>query len=85
MSKMTDPFGSMQGFVSQFKGFMGNPMQMMMKNKLNVPQNIQGNPSEIIQYMMNSGQITQEQYNWAQNTAKQIQSNPQFMQMFGKK
>lgn len=80
-----DPFGSMQGFVNQFRGFMGNPMQMMAKNKLNIPQNMQGNPQQIIQQMMNNGQINQEQYNWAQNMAKQIQGNPMFGQLMSGK
>jgi cell fate (sporulation/competence/biofilm development) regulator YlbF (YheA/YmcA/DUF963 family) len=38
------------------------------------------NPNEAIQYLMNSGKLTQEQYNWAVQQAKQIESNPQFMQ-----
>ena len=62
---MKDPFGSMQGFMGQFQGFMKNPMQ---------------NPNEVIQYLMNNGKLSQQQYNQLQNVAKQIQSNPQFQQ-----
>lgn len=85
MSKIPDPFGSMHGFMSQFRGFMGNPMQMIAKNRLNIPQNMQGNPQQIIQHMMDNGQLTQEQYNWASNMAQKIQQNPQFMQMIGRR
>ena len=46
-----------------------NPMAML--SKFNVPQNIANDPQAIIQYMMNSGKITQEQYNAA---IKQAQS-----------
>lgn len=80
---MTDPFGSMQGFMNQFQGFMQNPMQYMMSRKLNIPQSMMNNPSEAIQHLLNNGQMTQEQYNSLQKMAKQIQDNPQFAQMFG--
>lgn len=72
------PFGT---FMSQFKGFMGNPMQMLMQNKLNIPQNLANNPNAIIQHLMNSGVMSQEQYNQLKQTAGQIQNNPQFQQM----
>ena len=80
---MKDPFGSMQGLMSQFRQFRGNPMQMFMQKKMNIPQNIQGNPQQIIQHMMNSGQISQEQFNAAKKMAEQVQSNPMFRQMMG--
>lgn len=81
---MKDPFGSMQNMMGQFRGFMQNPMQYMMQNKLNLPQNINPmqNPQAAIQYLMNNGQMTQQQYNQLQQMAQQIQQNPQFMQQF---
>ena len=80
---MKDPFGSMQGFMKQFQGFAQNPMQFFAQNKLNLPQNINPmqDPQAAIQYLMNSGTMTQEQYNGLQTVAKQITSNPQFAQM----
>lgn len=79
---MRDPFGSMHGFLGQFRGFMQNPMQFMMQKKLNLPQNINPmqNPQAAIQHLMNNGQLTQEQYNQVQQVARQIQNNPQFQQ-----
>lgn len=79
---MRDPFGSFQGFLGQFRGFMQNPMQFMMQKKLNLPQNINPmqNPQAAIQHLMNNGQLTQEQYNQVQQMARQIQNNPQFQQ-----
>lgn len=82
---MKDPFGSMQGFIGKFQGFMQNPMQYMMQQKLNIPQNLMNDPQTAIQHLMNSGAMTQEQYNQLSQMAKQIQQNPQFMQMFGGK
>lgn len=80
-----DPFGSMKNMLGQFQGFMKNPMQYMIQKNLNLPQNINPmqNPQQAIQHLMNNGQLTQEQYNWAQNMSKQIMSNPQFQQFVG--
>lgn len=85
--QMKDPFGSMQGFMQQFQGFAQNPMQFFAQNKLNLPQNIDPmkNPQGAIQYLMNNGQMSQEQYNGLQQMAKQIQQNPMFSQMFGRR
>ena len=79
---MRDPFGSMSGFLGQFKNFVQNPMQFMFQKKLNLPQNINPmqNPQAAIQHLMNNGQLTQEQYNQVQQMARQIQNNPQFQQ-----
>lgn len=81
---MTDPFGSMQGFMGQFRGFMQNPMQYMMQKKLNIPQQFANNPQGAIQYLMNNGKMSQAQYNQLQQMAQQIQNNPQFQQMLNK-
>lgn len=81
---MRDPFGSIQGFMGQFQGFMQNPMQYMMQRKLNLPSNINPmqNPQAAIQYLMNSGKLDQQTYNQLQQVAQQIQNNPQFVQQF---
>lgn len=50
--------------------FKNNPMSML--NGLGIPQNIANNPQAIIQNMMNSGKISQEQYNQAMQMAKQM-------------
>lgn len=80
-----DPFGSMQGMMSQFQEFMKNPIQFLAKNKLNIPQEYANDPNKAAQYMMNTGQLSQEQYNWALRQSQTIQQNPMFMQMFGKR
>ena len=77
---MFDPFGSMQNMVGQFKGFMSNPVQFLMQNKLKIPQQYMNDPQGAIQYLMNTGAINQQQYDWAVKQANMIQHNPQFMQ-----
>lgn len=50
--------------ISMLRQLQSNPIQMLMQRGMNVPQNM-NNPQQIIQHLMNTGQISQEQYNWA--------------------
>ena len=77
-----DPFGSMQGMINQFRGFMNDPVSFMVQRKLNIPKEYMNDPQGAIQYLMNTGKLSQEQYDWAVQQANKIQNNPQFMQMF---
>jgi len=52
-----------QGFMNQFNSFMQNPMQFLMQKKINVPQQLAGDPHGAVQHLLNSGQMTQEQLN----------------------
>lgn len=47
-----------------------NPMSML--SGLGISQNISNNPQAIIQSLMNSGKISQEQYNQAMQIAKNM-------------
>lgn len=46
--------------INQIKS---NPMSVL--GRYGIPQNISNDPNAIIQYLMNSGKISQEQYNRA--------------------
>ena len=48
---------------------MTNPMSLLKQAGFNVPANM-NSPQDIIQHLMNSGQVTQEQLNMAQQQAK---------------
>ncbi|MBO7732818.1 MAG: hypothetical protein J6S67_09705 [Methanobrevibacter sp.] len=49
-----------------------NPMAMLSR-RFNIPQNMNVNdPNEIIQYLLNTGQVSQQQYNNANQMAKQL-------------
>ena len=48
-----------------------NPAQMLRQAGLNVPDNL-NDPNQIIQHLMNSGQISQQRYEQARQMAAQF-------------
>lgn len=67
--------------LNDFQSFISNPIQFMAQRKLNIPQQYLNDPNGAIQYLMNSGRITQDQYNRAVNMSNQLQKDPNFMKM----
>lgn len=65
---------------AQMQAAMANPAQFCQQNGL--PPNAFQNPQAVIQQMMNSGRITQEQFNQVNQQMQQMRNNPQFMQMY---
>lgn len=55
---MNNPMGNMGQMIQQFNQFR---------------QSFKGNPQQVVQQMLNNGQITQEQMNQAMQAAKQFQ------------
>ena len=55
-----------------------NPYQVLSQ-RFNLPQNL-NNPNDIIQHLLNSGQVTQTQV----NNATQMMNNPMVKRLFGK-
>ena len=55
-----------------------NPVQFAMSQGFNVPANIGNDPNAIIQHLMNSGQVSQGQYN---QVIQSIQNVNQFIPM----
>ena len=70
------------GNVQAFMQFINNPAAFFQQRGMQMPpQSAMRSPQDMIQYMMNSGGISQQQYNNAAMQARQLQSNPQFMNM----
>ena len=68
----------MNNIANLYQTFMQNPMALLQK-RFNIPAglNVQ-NPNDIIQYLLNSGQISQQQV----NQAMQLQKNPAILNLF---
>lgn len=48
--------------LTMLQQMKANPLQML-RQKFNIPDNISASPEEIIQHLLNSGQISQQQVN----------------------
>ena len=58
------------GMLQQFKS---NPMQMLMQKRMNLPQNVPMNdPNAILNHLLQTGQISQQQINSAYQMAQQF-------------
>lgn len=66
----------MNNIFNMIQQFQSNPMQMLMQ-RFNIPQNI-NNPQDIIQHLLNSGQISQNDV----NNAMKMRDNPMFKGLF---
>lgn len=65
---MTNPSNMMQ-LLEQFKA---NPVQMLMQMKLNIPANIANDPGAILNHLMSTGQVSQDQVNRAYQMAQRF-------------
>lgn len=70
--------GNFNDIMNLYQQLRSNPAQILAR-KFNIPQNINLNdPNEITQHLLNTGQITQEQYNNANN----MRNNPLIQRLF---
>lgn len=71
----------MNNIIQAYQQFRGNPMQMLTQ-KYNIPQGIDtSNPNAILQHLLNTGQVSQQQVNALQG----MRNNPMIQQLLGKK
>ena len=55
--------------ASTLQNLKSNPMAFLMQRKFNIPQDISNDPNKILQYLLSTGQVSQEQYNAAYQQA----------------
>lgn len=61
-----------QGMMSQFSNFMRNPLQFLMQRQINVPPQYANDPQGAVQYLLSSGQMSQETYQRLRSQAEQM-------------
>lgn len=59
--------------LNMYSQLKQNPTKIL--GGLNIPNNIINNPQAIIQFLMNNGSVSQDQYNNAVRMAKDFRSN----------
>lgn len=58
--------------MNMYQQLRSNPMQLLAR-RFNLPQGMNmNNPNDIIQHLLNTGQIQQQQYNSARQYAEQL-------------
>lgn len=67
---MSNPLFSMFGGMNQMPN---NSMMNLVQQFMQFKQNFNGDPKQQIQNLLNSGKVTQEQYNRAVQMAQQLQ------------
>lgn len=75
-----DMFGNIKDITDMYQRFRQNPMQML-NQRFNIPQNVNLNdPNAILQHLMNSGQVSQNQI----NQVMQMKNNPMIQQLMNR-
>ena len=74
-SPLYQQFQPQNNFLSTLNQFKQNPVAMLSR-KYNIPQDM-NDPNQILQYLLNSGQVSQEQV----NRIMQMKDNPQFQKL----
>ena len=60
---------NIQQMLGQIKA---NPMQFLLQRKMNVPQSMMNDPQAIINHLVQTGQVNQNQINSAYQMAQQM-------------
>lgn len=67
---------NIQSILQMYSQFRQNPMALLGR-RFNIPQGIQS-PQDVVQYLLNSGQVSQDQV----NQAMRMRNDPQIRNMF---
>lgn len=71
MNPFFNALGGGMNSMAMLAQLKSNPLGMLKQYGFNVPDNL-NNPNDIVQHLMNSGQVSQEMYNKARQMAQQM-------------
>lgn len=60
----------MMNMMQMLQQLKANPLQMILQRRLNVPQNIANDPQAILNHLLQTGQVSQQQVNNAYQMAQ---------------
>lgn len=67
--------GNFFNLLQMFNQFRQNPLGALMGMGFNVPPHLQNNPQGMVNYLRNSGQMNDQQFNQLSQMAQQFQNN----------
>lgn len=65
--------GNISNVVKLFGNFVRNPFGALMSLGLDIPQNLNGNPEGMVNYLRSSGRMNDQDFNQCRDLAEQIQ------------
>ena len=73
-------FGNLAEFARKFTEFARNPIGSLMgMRNINIPKDFNGSPEELVRYLRNSGQMSQDQFdNFSKEANQLINMLPKF-------
>ena len=63
---------SNNNLMSKLKQLKENPTQFILQNNLNIPEAYRNSPQDMVTYLVQSGQISQDQLNLAMRMANKM-------------
>ena len=80
MMEEIDMLGNVNDVMNFYQQLRQNPIQMLSK-RFNLPQNLDmNNPNDIIQHLLNTGQVSQNQVNQVMG----MRNNPMIQQLLNR-
>lgn len=64
--------GMTMDIMNQFNQFRQNPMAFLTQRRINIPPEHSSDPKGAVQYLMNTGQMSQETFEHIRNRASQM-------------
>lgn len=74
-TRMANPLFNEQmhnSFNSQLSSFKSNPLEFLLQHKINIPDQYANDPRGAIQYLLNNGQMSQQQLNMLMQMAQRM-------------
>lgn len=72
MNRLFQEMGQQNSIFGRFKQFMQNPMQCLMQSRMNIPPQYQNDPKAAFDYLVQTGQIDQDNINKVMSIAQQM-------------
>lgn len=80
LGEVVDMTNNMNDMMNLYQRLRSNPKDIL-SSRFNIPSNIDiNNPNAIVQHLLNTGQISQNQV----NNAMQMRNNPMLQRLFNK-
>ena len=73
-SSLPGPLGNIANLIGKFTQFVRNPIGALLGMGVDIPQNMANNPEATVNYLRNSGQMSQQQFDEFSNLANQFQA-----------